>query len=189
MLDSTVKVDNSGYGYAQGVELFWRDKKSIKNADYWVSYSYIDTRRLYQNFPVEATPTFIAKNTLSIVGKYFVEKWTTNFSATYSYTSGLPYYNPEQATDKQHFLKDYAKPTSNLALTVAYLHSFGRWFTVFYLSIDNILDTRNVYGYNYKYYNYNQVVPGSKTAVVPALYRTVFFGINASLTKFSKDEL
>lgn len=190
IIDSSyIKVDNSGYGYAQGLELFWRDKKTFKNVDYWVSYSYIDTRRLYENYPVEATPTFIATHNLNLVGKYFVTKWQTNFSATYSYSSGFPYYNPEQATDKAHFLQDKTPAFNNVALTVAYLHSFGRWFTVFYVSIDNILDTRNVFGYRYRFDSSNAVVQGSRTAIVPALYRTIFFGANFSLTKFSKDEL
>jgi hypothetical protein len=35
---------NNGYGYAQGLDLFWRDGYNIKNLEYWVSYSYIDTK-------------------------------------------------------------------------------------------------------------------------------------------------
>ena len=180
--DST-KVNNSGYGYAQGIELFWRDKKSVKNLDYWVSYSYIDTRRLYANYISEATPTYIAAHNLNLVAKYFVDKWQTNFSATYSYASGRPYYNPSNPT----FLGDRTPDFNNLALTVAYLHSFGKWFTVFYLSIDNITNQHNVFGYRYTYNNAN-VVDG-RNPIVPALYRSVFFGVNMSLTQFKKDEL
>ncbi|MBC7553354.1 MAG: carboxypeptidase-like regulatory domain-containing protein [Taibaiella sp.] len=177
-------IDNSGNGYAQGLELFWRDKKSIKNADYWVSYSYIDTRRLYENFLASATPTFIAKHNVSLVGKYFVTKWNTNFSATYSFASGYPYFDPNKTT--ADFLKDKTPVFNNTALTVAYLHSFRKWFTVFYLSVDNVLNTHNIYGYRFK-----QEATGyyTKTPIVPGLYRTIFFGVNASLTQFKKDEL
>ena len=42
--------NNSGNGYAQGMDLFWRDSKSVKNLDYWVSYSYIYTKRDYRDF-------------------------------------------------------------------------------------------------------------------------------------------
>ncbi|HUP12966.1 MAG TPA: TonB-dependent receptor, partial [Niastella sp.] len=38
-------IGNGGYGDAQGVELFWRDRKTLKNVDYWISYSYLDTKR------------------------------------------------------------------------------------------------------------------------------------------------
>jgi len=29
--------DNSGEGYAYGLDIFWRDRKTIKNAEYWIS--------------------------------------------------------------------------------------------------------------------------------------------------------
>jgi len=62
--------NNSGSGYAKGLDLFWRDKKSIENGDYWISYSYIDTKRDYRNFPHEAIPSFTSKHNLSVVYKH-----------------------------------------------------------------------------------------------------------------------
>ena len=183
IINNTTFVNNSGYGYAKGAELFFRDKKTVKNLDYWVSYSYIDSRRLYSNYLTEATPSFIANNNLSLVGKYFVDKWQTNFSATYSYASGRPYYNPNNPT----FMGDRTPDFNNVAATVAWLHSFSKWFTVFYFSIDNITNAHNIFGYRYLYGN-NGVVDG-RSPVVPALYRSVFFGMNMSLTQFKKDEL
>ena len=38
-------INNNGFGDAKGFEFFWRDKKTIKNVDYWISYSYLDTKR------------------------------------------------------------------------------------------------------------------------------------------------
>jgi hypothetical protein len=35
----------NGNGYAKGGEIFWRDKKTIKSVDYWISYSLLDTKR------------------------------------------------------------------------------------------------------------------------------------------------
>ena len=184
----TTSVNNSGHGYAQGLELFWRDKKSVKNLDYWISYSYIDTRRLYQNFPYEATPTYIANHNLNVVAKYFVEKWQTNFSATYSFASGRPYYDANFSTvTSSNFLSEKTPAFNNVALTVAYLHSFGKWFTVFYLSIDNITNQHNIFGYRYTY-DVNGV-PNGRNPIVPALYRSFFVGVNMSLTQFKKDEL
>jgi len=177
-------IDNSGHGYAQGIELFWRDKKTLKNLDYWISYSYIDTRRLYGNFVSMATPTFISDHNLNLVAKYFVDKWKTNFSATYSYASGRPYYdqnNPE-------FLGGRTPDYHNFAITAAYLHTFGKWFTVFYVSIDNVTNQHNVFGYRYNYNATGKQV-GDAHPIVPALYRSIFFGVNMSLTEFSKDEL
>lgn len=170
-------VDNSGTGYAGGAELFWRDKKSIKNADYWISYSYIDTRRLYKNYQAEVQPDFIATHNLNIITKYFIEKLQTQVNLTYNYASGRPYYNPTNAS----FLGDRTPDYHNLSLTVNYLHSFGKWFTVVYAGIDNITNNQNVFGYRYS--------NGVRYEMRPALYRSVFVGVNFSLTAFDKDEL
>ena len=172
-------VDNTGYGYAKGIELFWRDKKSIKFFDYWLSYSYIDTRRLYKNFTAEATPTFIADHNLSLITKYFINEIQTNISATYSYASGRPYYNPDPSID---FMTERTKDFHNVSLTVSWLHSFGKWFTVFYAGVDNLTNAKNVFG---KRYANGQIIGDQQ----PALYRTVFIGVNFSLSEFKKDEL
>ena len=63
----------SSYGFAKGIDLFWRDNKSIKSTDYWVSYSYLDSERDYRNYPTKAQPNFANTHNLSVVGKYFIE--------------------------------------------------------------------------------------------------------------------
>ena len=47
--------------------MFLRDKKTFKNIDYWISYSYLDTKRDFQNYPAELEPNFAAKHTASSV--------------------------------------------------------------------------------------------------------------------------
>ncbi len=178
----SVPVDNSGYGYATGAELFWRDKKLIKNLDYWISYSYIDTKRLYKNFLAETTPDFISDHNLSVVAKYWIDKLQTQINMTYSYASGRPYYNPNY-TDNSRFLSDRTSPYHNLAFTVNYLTHVKKWFTVIYAGIDNVTNNHNVFGYRYS-------ADGTQRyAQLPALYRSFFVGINFSLTEFDKDEL
>lgn len=176
--NGTLLINNSGTGYATGAELFWRDKKSVKNLDYWVSYSYIDTRRLYKNFPTEATPSFIATHNLNIVTKYWIDKWNTQINATYSYASGRPYYDPTSSS----FLSDKAPEYHNFSVTINHLRSFGKWFAVLYAGVDNITNQKNVFGYRY-------ASNGNRSAIVPPLYRSYFVGINLSLSKFDKDEL
>lgn len=171
-------IDNSGYGYATGAELFWRDRKTVKNADYWISYSYIDTRRLYKNFVAEAQPDFIANHNLNIVTKYFINKLQTQINMTYNYSSGRPYYNPTNPV----FYGERTPDFHNLSLTVNYLTSIKKWFTVVYAGVDNITNAKNVFGYRY-------AADGTRYASRPALYRSVFVGINFSLTEFDKDEL
>ena len=173
------KVDNSGYGYATGIDLFWRDKKTVKDLDYWISYSYIDTRRLYKNYLAEATPDFISNHNLSVVTRYFVNKWQTQFNVTYAYSSGRPYYDPSQGVA---FYSERTPDIHNLSLTVNYLTHIKKWFTVVYAGVDNLTDQHNVFGYRYG-------PDGTKYPQLPALYRSVFVGANFSLSEFKKDEL
>lgn len=173
------KVDNSGYGYAQGIDLFWRDKKSIKNFDYWISYSYIDTKRLYQNYTALATPDYVSDHNLNIIAKYFSEKLQTNFSASYNYASGRPYFDPNSTK----FFGDKAPDFHNFALTLSYLTTIKKVFTVVYLSLDNIANQKNILGYRYS-------ADGTQRfPVTPPIYRSIFLGVNFSLTEFNKDEL
>lgn len=179
VIDPKISIDNSGYGYAKGAELFWRDKKSVANFDYWISYSFIDTKRLYNDFPSEATPPFVSKNNLNVVTKYFVKKWSTNFSITYSYGSGRPYYDPSAVS----FLTERTPAFQNVAVSAGRLARIKNWFTVIFLGIDNVFDTHNIFGYRYS-------VDGQrKYPIVPALYRSFIIGFNISLTQFDKNEL
>lgn len=170
-----IAVNNSGSGYAKGVELFWRDKKSLKNIDYWVSYSYLDSKRDYLNYTESLFPNFAAKHTLSVVAKKFVTNWKTGFNISYNYNSGRPYYNfvtenGNTVLKNQGFVKDYQ--AVNFSLN--YLPNLGkkdaRAFTVLVLSINNILGTKNEFGYNFS-------SNGLKSrAIVPPTNTFVFIG-------------
>jgi hypothetical protein len=172
-------IDNTGSGYAQGVDVFWRDKESVKNLDYWISYSYIDTKRLYQNYVSNATPDYVSKHNLNVIVKYMVEKINTNFSFSYNYSSGRPYYNPTSPI----FLSDHVKDYQNLAMTASYLRTFKKVFAVFYVSLDNMLNTKNVLGYRYSADGKNNY------PIVPPMYRSLFVGMNFSFTQFNQDDL
>jgi hypothetical protein len=172
-------VDNSGGGYARGVDVFWRDKKSIKNFDYWISYSFIDTKRLYQNYLAKVTPDYISPNNLNVITKYFIEKIQTNISLSYNYATGRHYYNP----DNPVFFGDKAPDYHNLAATIAYLLTVKKVFMVIYLSGDNIINRHNILGYRYSDNG------DTRYPILPPTYASIFFGFNLSLSQFSKDEL
>lgn len=168
-------IDNSGSGYAQGFEVFWRDKASIPNFDYWISYSFIDTKRLYQNFRSNVTPSFVAKNNLNVLVKYFIEPLQVNVGAVYTYASGRSFYNPD-------FVLKTAPDYHDLSVNMSYLTTIGKVFGVAYMGIGNILNRKNIYGYQYS-------PDGTSHDIVPALYRTIYIGFTISLSQFSKDEL
>ena len=170
-----IALNNNGSGYAKGVELFWRDKKSLKNIDYWVSYSYLDSKRDYLNYTESLFPNFAAKHTLSVVAKKFVTNWKTGFNISYNYNSGRPYYNfvtenGNTVLKNQGFVKDYQ--AVNFSLN--YLPNLGkkdaRAFTILVLSINNVLGTKNEFGYNFS-------SNGLKSrAIVPPTNTFVFIG-------------
>ena len=168
-------INNNGNGIAKGAEIFWRDKKTFKNIDYWVSYSFLDTKRDFMNYPISLVPSFAAKHTLSVVAKKFVTDWKTGFNLSYTYASGRPYYdivsqNGTNILRHEGTLKDY----SGLNFSVNYLPNLGKKdakaFTVLVLSVSNILGNKNVYGYNFS-------KDGMRSsAVVPPINTFVFIG-------------
>ncbi|MBC8081929.1 MAG: TonB-dependent receptor, partial [Hymenobacter sp.] len=79
--------DNGGTGYARGLDLLWRDRKTVRNLEYWVSYGLLDTRRQYRQDPVSAIPTFAARHYVSVVGLYWVPKLYTLFGVSAAYGS------------------------------------------------------------------------------------------------------
>lgn len=135
-------LSNGGYGFAKGVDVFWRDNKSITNVEYWLSYSYIDTKRKYRDFPVEATPNFAAKHTLSAVGKYWINSLRSQLSVTNSFASGRPFHDPNKAG----YLQSKTMAYNNLSLSWAYLLTAQK---ILYFSVSNVLGSENVFNYEY----------------------------------------
>jgi hypothetical protein len=134
--------NNSGDGFSRGIDVFWRDSKSIKNLDYWVSYSFLDTERDYRNFPTAAQPSFVNKHNLSVVGKYWINDLRSQLGFTYAYASGRNYTNPNEAG----FLNAQTKSFNSLSLSWAYLMSPQK---ILFLSVNNVLGYRNINGYQY----------------------------------------
>lgn len=134
--------NNSGDGFSKGIDFFWRDSKSIKNLDYWVSYSFLDTERDYRNFPRAAEPSFVNKHNVSVVGKYWIDDLRSQLGVSYAYASGRNYTNPNEIG----FLNAKTKSFNNLSLSWAYLMSPQK---ILFLSVNNVLGFNNVNGYQY----------------------------------------
>ena len=134
--------NNSGYGYATGLDLFWRDNKTIKNVDYWLSYSFLDTERDYANYPMSTQPEFANSHNLSLVGKYWINDWRSQVGFSYTFASGRPYTNP----NVQGFLNEKTKAYNSISLNWAYLITQQK---ILYFSINNALGFKNINGYQY----------------------------------------
>ncbi len=170
-------VGNEGYGDAKGVEFFWRDKKSVKDLDYWISYSFLDTKRDFLNFPFAIQPNFAARHTASFVAKKFVSKMKSNFNISYNYASGRPYYfiGKNDQTGKPEFRdRGQTIPYHNVSLSVNYLPNIGsrdsKVFGVYVFSVSNVFNFDQVFGYQYAYNGYR------KEAIVPPAKMFLFLG-------------
>jgi hypothetical protein len=168
--------NNNGSADAKGIDIFWRDKKSFKNFDYWISYSYLDTKRDYLNYPGKITPDFAAKNTASFVMKRFFTDWKTGFNLTYTYASGRPYYDFLINNQGKYYIGDngHTKDYNTLNFSAEYVPSIGKknpkTFVVLFASMSNVLGYNAVYGYNYSFNGQE------KQAVTPPAQRFYFIG-------------
>lgn len=166
-VSSYANLNNSGSGYARGVDVFFGDKKTIPAGDYWISYSYLDTKRDFRNYPVQATPPFAAKHTLNLVYKQYIPYIKSEIGTTYSFSTGRTYYNPNQAS----FLTDQTKSFNNLSLNVSHLTTVFKQFAVLYASVTNLPGFKQVYGYNYS------ADGQQRQAILPAAKRNFFIGL------------
>ncbi len=168
--------NNTGSGYAQGFEVFWRDKRSFRDFDYWISYSYLDTKRNYLNYTTQLMPTFAARHTASLVMKRFFTKIKTGFNLTYSYATGRPYYDFILDSTAKFAVRDHGttRDFNSLGFSMEYVPSIGkpkaRTFIVLFASVNNVLGYDAVYGYNYSYSGVNKV------PVQPPARRFYFIG-------------
>ncbi|MBA6155534.1 TonB-dependent receptor [Tenacibaculum sp. S7007] len=175
----TSNYSNLGEGYAKGIDVFWRDNKSIKNLDYWISYSLLDTERDYKNYPTKATPGFASTHNLSVVGKRWIKDWKSQVGFSYNFASGRNYTNPNEVG----FLNNKTKNYNSVSLNWAYLVSQQK---ILYFSVNNVLGTQNVFGYNYKN---TPDVNGTfqRQAIIPNADRFFFVGFFWTISDNKKD--
>jgi hypothetical protein len=93
-------------GYAKGFEIFYRDKISVDNLDWWISYSYCDSRRRTIIEGELITPDYISTHSITVVGKYWFARPGILASTSCSYSSPRKY----QFEDRNAIRKTMAIP-------------------------------------------------------------------------------
>ena len=167
---------NDGDGYSRGVDLFYRDRKTVKYLEYWLSYSYVDSKRKYRDYPSKVTPSFVPKHTTSLVGKYWISKITTQVGLSFTLASGRPYNNPNNL----EFMDSRTDHYSDLSINVSHLTTLFGCGTILYMSVSNVLGRDNIYGYRYStlpngdgVYHAFPVKAGSKRFYFVGLFITI----------------
>jgi hypothetical protein len=176
--------NNEGHGYARGVDFFFKDSKTIKNGDYYVSYSYLDTKRDYRNFPKLATPIFAPKHNFNVVYKHWLNSLHTMVGATYSFQSGRPYNDPNTADFNGGRTASY----HDLSWNMAYITNVKSNFTVVYASVSNVLGFNQVSGYRFSN-SPNSEGRFQSTAITPPAKRFIVVGLLMTIgQKFEKNK-
>jgi vitamin B12 transporter len=180
--DSLYAIDaslynNEGYGYAQGIDLFIRDSKTLKNGDFWLSYSLMKSERDYQDYSVPMTPLYLSRHNLSLAYKHYFEITDSYVSMGYSYSSGRPYVDPNVS----QLVQQRTGPCHNLSFSVFHFTKIFGKFTMLFAQVTNVLGSDNIYGYRFattpdQWGNYRS------EAILPVSKRFFLVGIHFSFT-------
>ncbi|MBX2870931.1 MAG: TonB-dependent receptor [Saprospiraceae bacterium] len=172
---TALSFNNNGRGYARGLDLFWRDGKSLRNTDYWVSYSYTDTKRDYRDYVAEVRPSFSSAHNFSLVVKHFVNSIKSQLGVTYRMASGRPYHNPNQSG----FMTEKTPTYHDLSANISYLFKQN---IIIHMSATNLLGLDQVFGYEFASQP-DAAGYFSSRAIRPPAKRFLFLGVFITLSK------
>ncbi|MBK6965698.1 MAG: TonB-dependent receptor [Bacteroidales bacterium] len=165
--------NNQGSGYATGFDLFWRDKKSIKHGDYWISYSFLDTKRNYRNYPEMSIPGFASTHNLAVVYKHWFGKLRSLAGVNYKYSSPRVYNDP----NSEEFNSKKTLAYQSLDVSWSFLY---RPNIIFYGAITNVPGFKQEFGRRFSdqadengIYRSAAVTPGSNRFYVVAILITL----------------
>ena len=174
--DNPESLKNGGSGYAKGIDFFFRDRQTFKNTDYWVTYSFVDSKRSFNQFQTEVQPSFAPRHNLSIVVKHFITPLKSQLGASFAYNDGYSFTNPNVDNSE---MNSKTKSFQNLSLSWSYLPKPN---LIIHLACTNVLGRDNVFGYTFSPKANSQGIFESipQGQVAP---RFLFLGIFLTLSK------
>ncbi|SFU08809.1 TonB-dependent Receptor Plug Domain [Algoriphagus locisalis] len=174
--DSPEGLKNDGSGYAKGIDFFFRDRETFKNTDYWITYSFVDSKRSFNQYKTEVQPSFAPKHNLSVVVKHFIVPLNSQIGASFSYNDGYSYTDPNLDNTE---MNAKTKSFQNLSLSWSYLPKPN---LIIHLACTNVLGRDNVFGYTFSPKTNTEGVFASipQGQVAP---RFLFLGIFLTLSK------
>jgi len=169
-------INTTGSGYAKGVDVFLKQENSKIGVEYWISYSYLDTKRKHYDYPIKTRPEFAAEHTFNLVSKKYVPSISCYFAATYNYASGRPYFNPN--LDESNFLSEKTPGYHNLSFLIANILMIKKKYiltTAF--TISNPFNWKQVFSYKYSLNGQTRI------AIEPPAPRFIYLGFYLSWGK------
>lgn len=156
--NDAVNYDNSGYGFANGVDVIFKGQLPF-DVTGWISYGYINTKRLWMDFNEYTSSSFDITHNLAIVAKHNISsEFQIGISARYAtgkpftdVTSTINHYQqnifePVYAKTNSSRLPDYKR----IDLRLNYFDQLPNGFPIVaYMEALNIFDFKNIFGYSY----------------------------------------
>jgi len=137
--------NNMGEGYAQGIDLFFRDSKTIRNGDFWLSYSLMNSEREYRDYKIPLTPGYLSRHTLSIAYKHYIERTDSYVSMGYNFSSGRPYMDPNIS----EVIQQQTEGFHDLGFSVFHFTEIFGKFTMLFAQVSNVFGSQQIYGYRF----------------------------------------
>jgi hypothetical protein len=174
--DNPEVLKNDGSGYAKGIDFFFRDRQTFKNTDYWITYSFVDSKRSFNQFQTQVQPSFAPKHNISVVVKHFIVPLKSQIGASFAFNDGYSYTDPNVDSSE---MNSKTKSFQNLSLSWSYLPKPN---IIFHLACTNVLGRDNVFGYTFSPKTNSQGVFESipQGQVAP---RFLFLGVFLTLSK------
>jgi len=165
--------NNTGYGNMSGFDFFYRDNKTLRNTEFWVSYSFITGKKYELNYPELAVPNYVSKHNLSLVLKYWVARLRSQIGVSYKTASPRAYNNPNTPV----FNGEKTIPYQTLDANWSFLY---RQNIIIYASVSNVLGFKQQFGYSYSktpnengVYSSSPILPGAKRFYLIACFITL----------------
>lgn len=179
----TYITSSIGTGFAKGVDVFLKIRARPLFTG-WISYSYTDSKRRQYDAVSETSADYDITHSMSIVGSYNITD-RLNAGIAYKVSTGRPYtpvtgsiYDPSQGV----YIPIYSVKNSGrfpvfhrIDVNAQYIFALFNRFAVAFLALSNILNTKNLYEYNYSF-DYSQ-----KYEVNSTNPRTIYFGMGLQL--------
>jgi vitamin B12 transporter len=150
--------DNSGYGYAKGIDFIFKTN-NFYGFEGWVSYGIMDSKRFWMDYEEFSNSDYNITHNITIVAKYrLTDSWMVGINAKFA--TGRPYtpvvgsiyhedtkvYEPVYGSDNSEKYQPYKR----VDLRLLYIYRlFDKYSGIIYMEGLNILNFRNLFGYAY----------------------------------------
>ncbi len=134
--------NSNGHGYARGVDFFLKKDSGMLTG--WASYSFLQSKRKEYLYDKIVPTDYDITHNVKVASKFELTP-LLGLSVSYRYATGRPFH-----VGYGRWNSERGSAYHKLDFSASYLYSFfDDNLTIFYVSIANILDRKNVINYTY----------------------------------------